>query len=91
MNEEVLFKQNNSTSEIAWAFAVFSWVPYLGVLFLPFAFIFGIAGFQTSIKKPHLSGRKLSINSLISSFIVFAVQILLWYLLYLIPELSRKF
>jgi predicted neutral ceramidase superfamily lipid hydrolase len=91
MNEEVLFKQNNSISEIAWAFAVFSWVPYLGVLFLPFAFIFGIAGFQISIKKTHLSGRKLSINSLISSFIVFAVQILLWYLLYLIPELSRKF
>jgi hypothetical protein len=91
MTEELLFKQNNSTSEIAWAFAVFSWVPYLGVLFLPFAFIFGVSGFYISIKKTHLSGRELSINSLISSFIVFAVQILLWYLLYLIPELNRKF
>ncbi len=91
MTEEVLFKQNNLTSEIAWAFAVFSWVPYLGILFLPFAFIFGVSGFYTSIKNTRLSGRKLSVNSLISSFIVLAVQVLLWYLLYLIPELNRKF
>ncbi len=91
MTEEVLFKQNNAVSEIAWAFAVFSWVPYLGVLFLPFAFIFGVSGFYVLNKNPHLGGRKLSINSLISSVIVFVVQILLWYLLYLIPELSRKF
>jgi hypothetical protein len=91
MNEQVLFKPNNLISEIAWAFAVFSWVPYLGILFLPFAFIFGVAGFYVLSKNPHLSGRKLSINSLISSFIVFAVQVLLWYLLYYIPELTRNF
>lgn len=92
MNEEVLFKQNNnSVSEIAWAFTVYSWVPYLGILFVPFAVFCGVFGVYASGKNPQIGGRKLSVNSLISSFIVFFVQILLWYLLYLIPELKHNF
>jgi hypothetical protein len=92
MTNEVLFEENNnSMSEIAWAFTVYSIVPYIGILFVPFAVIGGIIAVYFSNKTPQIGGKKLAVNSLLSSFFIFFGQILLWYLLYLIPELSRKF
>jgi hypothetical protein len=92
MTNEVLFEENNnSMSEIAWAFTVYSIVPYIGILFVPFAVIVGIIAVYFSNKTPQIGGKKLAVNSLLSSFFIFFGQILLWYLLYLIPELSRKF
>jgi amino acid permease len=88
---EALFEENKNTlSEIAWAFTVYSVVPYVGILFIPFAIVCGFFAIFLSSKNPQLGGLKLSTNSLIASFIVLFVQILLWYLLYIIPQISQK-
>lgn len=85
-----LFELNkNPVSETAWACFVYSLVPYLGILFIPLTLVAGTVGFLIALNHPHLGGRKLSLASVGLSFFVLAVQILLWWLLYIIPELGR--
>lgn len=87
---ESLFEQNkNSASETAFACFVYSLVPYLGILFVPAALLAGGYGVIISLIKPDLGGKKLSIFSFISSLIVLFIQFFLWWLLYLIPKLSK--
>jgi hypothetical protein len=84
-----LFEQNKNTiSHTAWACVVYSMVPYLGILFIPFAF--GIAGFgyATALRRPHLGGRRLAVICVVLSILILAVQLILWWLLYIIPELN---
>ncbi|MDQ3089497.1 MAG: hypothetical protein M3Q78_13060 [Acidobacteriota bacterium] len=91
--EEVtnLFQQNeNSVSQMAWACFVYSLVPYLGILFIPFTFLVGGFGYAVSLRQPHLGGHKLALVSFGLSFVVLAVQVFLWWLLYIIPELARQ-
>lgn len=84
-----LFEINrNPVSETAWASCVYSFVPYLGILFVPFTLIIGSLGFAVSITHPEMGGRKMSLTSVGLSFIVLAVQIFLWWLLYIIPEIG---
>ena len=86
-----LFAENkNSASATAAAFVVYSLVPYLGILFCPGAFVMGGVGVFVSHRKPHLGGGKSSVCSIVLSVVIFAVQILLWWLLYIIPELGRS-
>jgi hypothetical protein len=85
-----LFQLNkNSVSETAWACFVYSLVPYLGILFIPLTIIVGSFGYIVSVNHPQLGGRKLSLASVGLSFVVLAVQIFLWWLLYIIPDLAR--
>lgn len=85
-----LFEQNkNSVSQTAWACLVYSFVPYLGILFVPMAFLFGSFGVIVSYNQPNLGGRKLALTSVFLSVVVFAVQIFLWWLLSAIPELGK--
>ena len=87
---ENLFRENkNSASETASAFVVYSLVPYLGILFCPGAFVMGGIGVFVSHREPHLGGGKTSIYSIVLSVIIFAIQVLLWWLLYIIPELGK--
>lgn len=86
---EPLFKENkNSVSEIAWACVVYAMVPYLGILFVPFGFFVGVYGYYVSFRKPDLGGRSLAVTCVGLSLFILAVQIFLWWLLYLIPELG---
>lgn len=86
-----LFEQNeNSASSTAWAFAVYSLVPYLGIIFCPFAVIVGIFGMLIARRRPYLGGNRVSTISVAVGIIVFAIQILLWLLLYLIPKMGRQ-
>jgi len=86
-----LFEQNkNSIAQTAWACMVYSFVPYLGILFIPFTFFIGGFGYITALREPQLGGRKLALISISVSFIVLAVQIFLWWLLYIIPELGQQ-
>ena len=87
----VLFEENrNSASSTASAFVVYSLVPYLGILFCPGAFLMGGIGAFTAYRNPFLGGGKTSVYSIALSVIIFAIQILLWWLLYIIPELGRN-
>lgn len=86
-----LFEQNkNPVAQTAWACLVYSFVPYLGILFVPFTFFISGFGFAVARRQPHLGGLKLSLVSFLLSFIVLAVQIFLWWLLYIIPEIGRQ-
>lgn len=87
--EDLFLENKNSASETASAFVVYSLVPYLGILFCPGAFLMGGIGAFISYRKPFLGGGKSSIYSIVLSVLIFAIQILLWWLLYLIPELRR--
>ena len=88
---ESLFEENrNSASATASAFVVYSLVPYLGILFCPGAFLMGGIGVFISHRRPYLGGGKTSLYSIALSLIIFAIQILLWWLLYIIPELGRN-
>jgi hypothetical protein len=49
----------------------------------------GIGAF-ISHRKPYLGGGKTSVYSIVLSVIIFAIQILLWWLLYIVPELGRN-
>ncbi len=86
-----LFEQNkNSAAQTAWACLVYSMVPYLGILFVPFTVLIGGFGFVTALRQPQVGGRRLSLISIAVSFIVLAVQIFLWWLLYIIPEIGKQ-
>ena len=85
-----LFQLNkNSVSETAWACFVYSLVPYLGILFIPLTIVVGSFGYIVSVNQPQLGGRKLSLASVGLSFVVLVVQVFLWWLLYIIPDLAR--
>jgi len=91
LEAEDLFEENkNSASVTASAFVVYSLVPYLGILFCPGAFVMGGIGAFAAHRKPFLGGGRTSLYSIILSIVIFAIQILLWWLLYLIPELGRR-
>ncbi len=86
-----LFQQNENTiSQMAWACFVYSLVPYLGILFIPFTFIVSSLGYFAYLRQPQIGGRKFALVSFFLSFIVLAVQIFLWWLLYIVPELGGK-
>jgi hypothetical protein len=88
---ENLFDENkNSASETARAFVVYSLVPYLGILFCPFAILIGGIGIFVSCRKPYLGGGRTSVYSIALGFIMFAVQVFLWWLLYFIPEIGKR-
>lgn len=91
--EEVknLFERDeNSISQLAWACLVYSFVPYLGILFVPLTFFVGGYGYFVSRRDPRLGGRRLALICVALSFFVLAVQIFLWWLLYIIPELTGQ-
>ena len=86
-----LFEQNKNTiSQTAWACLVYSFVPYLGILFIPFTFFIGGFGYLTALRQPQLGGRRLALISISISFFVLALQIFLWWLLYIIPEIGKQ-
>jgi hypothetical protein len=87
---ENLFGENkNSASETARACVVYSLVPYLGILFCPLALLTGGVGIVNAYRKPYLGGGKTSVYSVALTFLILAAQILLWWLLYIVPELGR--
>lgn len=87
-----LFEENqNGASETAWAFTVYSMVPYIGILFCPGAVLLGSVGMLVSYRKPALGGWRTSVYSIAGGFIVLGIQVFLWWLLYYIPTLNRSF
>ena len=81
-------ESKNPITDMAWALVVYSSVPYLGILFVPFAFVVSGLGWYKAYRVPKLGGGRLALVCLGLSFLILAVQIFLWWLLYLIPELG---
>lgn len=81
-------RQRNVVSDTAWACVVYSMVPYLGILFVPLAFITGGIGYAVARQRPQLGGGRMAGICVALSVAILAVQIFLWWLLYIIPEIG---
>lgn len=87
-----LFAVNrNSISETAWASCVYSMVPYIGVVFIPFTFVAAFLGLGISLRYKRAGGARLSAAAFGLSFLILAIQVFLWWLLYIVPELGRVY
>ena len=74
------------------AFATYSLVPYLGILFCPGAVLFGSLGLARSYRGRDAGPqRKSCYISMIAGVVVLVVQALLWWILYKVPEWAKEF
>ena len=85
-------KEQSSLAATARAFATYSLVPYLGILFCPGAVVAGSVGL---LKLNAESGadrdsRRVCANSLLVGVIVLAIQLLLWWILYKVPIWAKE-
>ncbi|CAN5694052.1 hypothetical protein BH24ACI3_BH24ACI3_02250 [soil metagenome] len=78
----------NGASQMAWACLVYSFVPYIGILFVPITLLIGAAGVLTAVRRPEIGGGKLATSTIGLSIPVFTLQIFLWWLLYFIPTIG---
>jgi tellurite resistance protein TehA-like permease len=76
----------NGLAGTAKAFATYSLVPYLGILFCPGAVLFGTVGVVKSYRSQDTSVRSVCYLSTAVGFVVLAVQLLLWWILYQAPR-----
>ena len=87
MGDSVIFETKTDFSRsVVWACAVYSLVPFLGIVFVPAALIFGAAALFKGRGSADPNERP-TLNAMLFSVFVLAGQIVLWQLLYLIPEL----
>jgi hypothetical protein len=84
-------KRQNSAALNARAFATYSLVPYLGILFCPGTLVFGSLGLIKSYKGSQIGGRATSYFSLLAGTVVLILQLLLWWVLYKVPFWARGF
>lgn len=88
MGEADIFEtKTDFAGSVVWACAVYSLVPFLGILFVPVALIFGAAALLKVSGSADPKERR-TLNAMLFSVFVLAGQIVLWQLLYLIPELG---
>ena len=76
----------NSLAGTAKAFATYSLMPYLGILFCPGAVLCGTVGIVRSYRSRDASVRNVCYLSTVVGFVVLAVQLLLWWILYQAPR-----
>ncbi|PYS69010.1 MAG: hypothetical protein DMF69_18290 [Acidobacteria bacterium] len=73
------------------AFATYSLVPYLGILFCPGAVLVGAIGLLQSYRSTVSgnSNRTVCYVSVIVGLLVLFVQLFLWWILYKVPDWSK--
>jgi hypothetical protein len=72
------------------AFATFALVPYLGILFCPGALLMGGVGLLRARRDPRLGGARASLMGIVLGVVIFCAQLLLWWILYKVPEWSQQ-
>jgi hypothetical protein len=88
---ELMPRTNGSgVSATALAFVTYALVPYLGILFCPGAVVLGGLGLLRSRRATHARTRRDSALSVALGLAIFCVQLLLWWILYKVPEWSRN-
>jgi hypothetical protein len=80
---------NNGASSTALAFVTYSLVPYLGILFCPGAIVLGSLGLVRLRRAPQRGGRRASYLSIVLGFVILCAQILLWWILYKVPQWAQ--
>ena len=66
-------------SSAVWAYVVYSLVPFVGVVFVPFVFVFGVVG---------LARGERTFSAMGAGGAILIVQLVLWWLLYVVPKLN---
>lgn len=85
--EQLFETAGDPVADIAWAGFVYSFVPYLGILFTPVAVIFGVIDILRAKRRGDPTRRPL--RGLAIAIVLGVVQIFLWYLLFAVPKLGR--
>lgn len=75
----------NEAAATARAFVTYSLVPYLGILFCPGALLLGFVGLLRSRRARHDSALSFALGLLL-----LCAQLVLWWILYKVPEWSRQ-
>ena len=84
-------ENKGSVAATARAFATYSLVPYLGILFCPGAVLMGGLGIVRSYRTSKAAERGTCYASMLVGLVVLAVQSLLWWVLYKVPVWARGF
>ncbi|HEX8844044.1 MAG TPA: hypothetical protein VF791_05345 [Pyrinomonadaceae bacterium] len=83
--------KKNGASTTALAFVTYALVPYLGILFCPGAVLMGGVGLFNSYRTPERGGRNAAYMGVTLGLLIFCVQLLLWWILYKIPQWAMGF
>ena len=84
-------RENGSgVSATALAFVTYALVPYLGILFCPGALLLGGFGLLRARRAPHAAARREYALSFALGLLILCAQLLLWWILYKVPEWSRQ-
>jgi len=74
-----LFREEKPlASSAVWACVVYSLVPFVGIVFVPFIYIIGAAA--------SLKGEPVDRRALVVGVSIFGTQLVLWWLLYVVPK-----
>ena len=89
-NAALFEKPKNAALELAWASLVYSMFPYLGILFTPGAIFMSSIGAIKAYRRSQADNLKSALFNIILSLVIFSIQFLLWWLLYVIPDFGRN-
>jgi hypothetical protein len=82
----MVHQQTNGLAATARAFATYSLVPYLGILFCPGAVVVGTVGVVRSYSSPQTAAARTACYlSTAIGVVVLVAQLLLWWILYQVP------
>jgi hypothetical protein len=79
----------SDAASTAFAFVTYGLVPYLGILFCPGALVFGGLGLVRAWRRPQPGHARASAWGLALGLLVLCAQLLLWWILYKVPEWAR--
>jgi hypothetical protein len=82
--------KDNDAAATARAFVIYSLVPYLGILFSPGAVVLSGVGLIKSYRDQERVARSAACITLILGTLILIGQLLLWWILYKVPEWATQ-
>jgi hypothetical protein len=82
--------KDNEASATARAFVIYSLVPYLGILFCPGAVLMSGVGLVKSFRNQQHVARSGACITLLLGTLILIGQLLLWWILYKVPEWASQ-
>jgi hypothetical protein len=83
--------KENGAAATGLAFVTYALVPYLGILFCPGALLMGGLGLWRAGRAPGAEGRRAAALSIALGLVILCVQLVLWWVLYKVPEWTQGF
>lgn len=82
---------SDGATRTAMAFVTYALVPYLGILFCPGALLMGGIALMRARRSPtqHAAATRAATLSIALGLLILVVQVILWWILYKVPEWTR--